>query len=206
MGDVNSAGSARSAGTEATRRVRLSVTALLGLPLAAAVVVMAARVGEPARFVSWPVVAFTAASAAVTLAGVWVGLPRPASLLAGLLPALVVSYFLPALPFALVALVVVAIGVLAVRSGATVSGLAAGVGVLMTLATVAQGPAVECSRSGASSGDGPWWISAQSTSSGSGSTAAGGRVQGTTQVGEHRYAYTCVDGRLAQFGRARGTP
>lgn len=201
VGTVNTADTA-----DTTRPVRSIVTALLGVPVAAAVVVMATRVGDPARFVSWPVVAFTAAAAVVAVVGLWVGLRRPALLLAGVLPALVVSYFLPALPFAVVAVVVVVLGILAVTIGAPVSGLAAGVGVLMTLLAVLQGPAVECGRTGVSSGDGPWWIRAPSTSSGSATSTPDGRVQGTTQVGEHRYAYTCVDGRLAHFGRADVAP
>lgn len=204
MEAVNTVDTAHTAGT--ARRVRSIVAAVLGVALAAAVVVMATRVGEPARFVSWPVVAFTATAGAVAVVGLWVGLRRPALLLAGVLPALVVSYFLPALPFAVVAVVVVVLGVLAMKIGAPVSGLAAGVGVLMTLLVVLQGPAVECGRTSVSSGDGPWWIRAPSTSSGSGSSTPDGRVLGTTQVGEHRYAYICVDGRLAHFGRADVAP
>ena len=45
---------------------------LLGLPLLAAVVVVAGRVGATAQFVTWPIVVFTVLAATVALVGVWV--------------------------------------------------------------------------------------------------------------------------------------
>ncbi len=56
------------------------------MPLLAAVVVVAERVGGTARFVTWPIVLFTVLAATISLVGVWVGLDRPGQLVAGVLP------------------------------------------------------------------------------------------------------------------------
>jgi hypothetical protein len=172
---------------------------LLGLPLLAAVVQTAGRVGATARFVTWPVVAFTVLAAAVALVGMWVGLDRPWLLAAGVLPGLMVAYVLPAAPVTVVAGVLVGLGALAVGVGGVVAGTAMTVGAAMVLAVVMQGPAVECGTSSVSSSSGPWWVRAPSSSSGSGSGTAGGGFSGTTQVGEHRYAFACAEGRLTRF-------
>lgn len=175
---------------------------VLGLPLLAAVVLMAARVGDTARFVTWPVVAFTVLAAAVAVVGLWVGLDQPGLLAAGVSPALILSYFLPAAPFAIVAGVVFCLGGLAVGARGVAAGMAMTVGAVMVLFVVMQGPAVECGESSVSSGSGPWWIPAPAQSSGSGTSTAGGVSVGTTQVGNHHYTYTCAGGRLTQFERA----
>ena len=174
---------------------------LLGLPLLAAVVVVAGRVGGTARFVTWPIVSFTVLAATVALVGVWVGLDRPALLAAGVLPGFVVAYVLPAAPVMVVAGVLVGLAGLAVRVRGIAAGLAMTVGATMVVAVVMQGPAVECRESSVSSSSGPWWIPSPSSSSGSGTGVAGGRFLGTTQVGDHHYTYDCVDGRLMRFER-----
>lgn len=175
---------------------------VLGLPLVAAVVLMAGRVGETARFVTWPVVAFTVLAAAVAMVGLWVGLDRPSLLALGVLPALGLAYVLPAAPFVVVAGVLVGLAVLAVGTRGIAAGTAMTVGATMVLFVVIQGPAVECGESGVSSNSGPWWIPSPSTSSGSSTGGPGGGFSGTTQVGDHHYAYTCVDARLTHFERA----
>ena len=175
---------------------------LLGLPLLAAVVLMAGRVGATARFVTWPVVAFTVLAATVALVAMWVGLDRPGLLAAGVLPGLMVSYVLPAAPFAVVAGVLVGLAALAVGARRIAAGTAMTVGATMVLAVVLQGPAVECRESSVSSSSGPWWIPSPSSSSSSSTGTPGGRFSGTTQVGEHRYAYVCAEGRLTHFERA----
>jgi hypothetical protein len=175
---------------------------VLGLPLLAAVVLMAGRVGGTARFVTWPVVAFTMLAAAVAMVGVWVGLDRPWLLALGVLPALMLSYVLPAAPVAVVAVVLVGLAVLAVGSRGIAAGTAMTVGAAMVLFVVIQGPAVECSESSVSSNSGPWWVLSPSSSSSSSTGAPGRRFSGTTQVGDHHYAYTCADARLTRFERA----
>ena len=175
---------------------------LVGLPLLAAVVVMAGRVGATARFVTWPVVAFAVLAAAVALVGMWVGLDRPWLLVAGVLPGLIVSYVLPAAPFPVVAGVLVGLGALAVGARGVAAGTAMTVAATMVLAVVIQGPAVECGESSVSSSSGPWWVPAPSSSSGSGTGVPGGRFSGTTQIGDHHYAYICAEGRLTRFERA----
>lgn len=175
---------------------------LLGLPLLGAVVLVAGRVGATARFVTWPIVVFTGLAATVALVGVWVGLDRPGLLAVGVLPGLMVAYVLPAAPVAAVAGVLVGLAALAVRVGGIAAGTAMTVGATMVLAVVMQGPAVECGASSVSSGSGPWWVPSPSSSSGSGTGAADGGFSGTTQVGDHRYAFTCSDGRLTSFERA----
>ncbi len=187
--------------TVTRRSTRIGVELALGLPLLAAVVLMAARVGDTARFVTWPVVAFTVVAAAVAMVGVWVGSDRPWLFAAGVLPALLLSYVLPAAPFAVVAAVVVCLGALAVGVGGVAAGTATTVGAVMVLLVVLQGPAVECGKSSVSSGSGPWWIPSVSQSSGSSSSTPGDGASGTTQVGGHHYAYTCAGGRLIQFER-----
>lgn len=175
---------------------------LLGLPLLAAVVVVAGRVGGTARFVTWPIVAFTVLAATVVLAAVWVGLDRPGLLAAGVLPGLIVAYLLPAAPVAVVAGVLVGLAALAISARGIAAGMAMTVGASMVLAVVMQGPAVECRESSVSSNSGPWWVPSPSSWSGSGTGVAGGRFSGTTQVGDHHYTYACADGRLMRFERA----
>ena len=175
---------------------------LLGLPLLAAVVLMAGRVGATARFVTWPVVAFTVLAATVALVGMWVGLDRPWLLAAGVLPGLMVSYVLPAAPFTVVAGVLVGLAALAVGARGIAAGMAMTVGATMVLAVVMQGPAVECGESSVSSSSGPWWVPSPSSSSSSSSGAAGGAFSGTTQVGDHHYSYACAEGQLTRFERS----
>jgi hypothetical protein len=175
---------------------------VLGLPLLAAVLLMPGRVGATARFVTWPIVAFTVLAATVALVGLWVGLHRPWLLAAGVLPGLMVSYVLPAAPVLVVAGVLVGLAALAVSARGIAAGTAMTVGATMVLAVVMQGPAVKCGESSVSSGSGPWWVRSPSSSSGSGTGVAGGGFSGTTQVGDHHYAYICADGRLTRFERA----
>ena len=115
---------------------RIAGGVLLGLPLLAAVVVVAGRVGGTARFVTWPIVAFTVLAAAVALVGVWVGLDRPGLLAAGVLPGLIVSYVLPAAPVLVVAGVLVGLAALAVRVRGIAAGAAMTIGATMVLAVV----------------------------------------------------------------------
>lgn len=176
---------------------------VLGLPLLAAIVLMASRVGDTARFVTWPVVVLTALAAAAALAGLWTGLDRPLMLAAGVLPGLVLSYVLPAAPVWAIVCVLVGLAALALRVHSVAAGTAMTVGALMVLFIVLQGPAVDCGRSSVSSGSGPWWIAAPSTSSSSGTGTPDGRFSGTTQVGDHQYVYACVDARLTRFDRVR---
>lgn len=175
---------------------------LLGLPLLAAVVVVAGRVGATARFVTWPIVMFTVLAATVSLIGLWVGLDRPGLWAAGVLPGLMVAYVLPAAPVIVVAGVLGGLAALAVGARGIAAGTAMTVGATMVLAVVLQGPAVECGRSSVSSNSGPWWLRSPSSSSGSGRAAAAGGFSGSTQVGDHRYTYDCADGRLVRFERA----
>ena len=184
---------------------RVLLVGVVGIPLALGVVLVASRVGDQARFVTWPVVAFTVLAAAVAVVGMWTGSLRPSLLAAGVLPATVVSYFLPAAPFPFVAVALVAVGAWAVASGGMASGVAAGTGVLMVVFVVLQGPAVECGVSSVSASSGPWWIQEPSTSSGSGasiSMAPSGSATGTVQVGDHRYRYRCEGDRLTRFERS----
>ena len=175
---------------------------LLGLPLVAAVVVVTGRVGATARFVTWPIVAFTLIAAMVSVVGVWVGLGWPGLLAAGVVPGLMVAYVLPAAPVTLVAGVLVGLAALAIGARGIAAGTAMTVGAIMVLAVVMQGPAVECRESSVSSNSGPWWVPSPSSSSGSGTGTADGRFSGTTQVGNHQYSYACADGRLMRFERA----
>lgn len=163
---------------------------------------MVGRVGATARFVTWPIVLFTVLAAVVALVGLWAGAERPALLAAGLLPGLMLAYVLPAAPVTVVAGVLVGLAALAVGVGGIMAGTAMTVGATMVLAVVLQGPAVECGASSVSSSSGPWWVRSPSSSSGSGTSAAGGGFSGTTQVGRHRYAFSCADGRLTRFERA----
>lgn len=178
---------------------------MLALPLLAGVVVVAERVGGTARFVTWPIAVFTGLAATVALAGVWVGLDRPGLLAAGVLPGLTVAYVLPAAPVAVVAGVLVVLAALAVNARGIAPGTAMTVGAAMVLAVMMQGPAVECRESSVSSNSGPWWVPSPSSSSGSGTGVAGGRFSGTTQVGDHHYAYVCADGRLMRFERVNSS-
>ena len=187
------------------RVLRPLVTAFFAVPLLAAVGVTTARVGDIARFVTWPVVAFTTVAAAVALVGLWTGATRPALLAVGVLPALALSYFLPAAPPPLVVVVLVALAAAAATADGVASGVAAGTGALMVLLVVLQGPAVDCGQSSVSTGSGPWWIDSPRSSSGTGSMSPNGDVRGTTQVGEHHYAYHCEDGRLTGFERIETT-
>jgi hypothetical protein len=175
---------------------------LLALPLVAAVVVVAGRVGATARFVTWPIMVFTVLAATVALVGVWIGLDRPGLLAAGVLPGLMVAYVLPAAPVTVVTGVLVGLAALAVGVRGMAAGTAMTVGATMVLAVVVQGPAVECGKSSVSSNGGPWWVPSPSSSSGSGTGGPGGGFSGTTQVGGHHYTYVCADGRLMRFQRA----
>ena len=174
---------------------------VLGLPLLAAVVLTAGRVGDTARFVTLPIVAFTVLAAAVALVGLWIGLDRPWLLAAGVPPALMLSYVLPAAPVQIVAGVLVGLAVLARGARGIAAGTAMTVGALMVVFVVLQGPAVECGESSVSSSSGPWWIASPSSSSGSSTGTPDGVISGTTQVGEHHYAFTCTDARLTRFER-----
>lgn len=185
----------------ARRPIKVSVGVVLGLPLLGAVILTAGRVGETARFVTWPIVAFTVLAAAVALVGLWIGVDRPSLLAAGVLPALVLSYVLPAAPVQAVAAVLGGLAVLAVGARGVAAGTAMTVGVVMVLFVVIQGPAVECGESSVSSSSGPWWMAAPSHSSGSSTGIPYGGFSGTTQVGEHQYAYACTDARLTKFER-----
>ena len=176
------------------------VVALFSLTLLAGLVAMVDRVSDPARFVTWPVIAFTAVAAVVAILGLWAGLARPALLATGLLPALVLSYFLPAAPLPVITVVLLCLGGLAATARGVAGGLAAGTGSLMVLFVVLQGPAVECGESSVTSRT-PWWIGSPNSSSGSGSMTADGVARGTIQVGDRRYAYTCKADRLASFDR-----
>jgi hypothetical protein len=185
--------------------LRVLLAAVAGIPLALGVVLMASRVGDEARFVTWPVVAFTVLAAAVAVVGTWTGSLRPSLLAAGVLPAVLVSYFLPAAPFPFVALVLVAVGAWAIAAGGMASGVAAGVGILMVVFVVLQGPAVECGVSSVSASSGPWWIEEPSSSSVSGASigvAPSGSATGTVQVGDHLYRYRCEGDRLTRFERS----
>lgn len=175
--------------------------ALLGLPFLAAIALMAGRVGETARFVTWPIVVLTAMAATVALIGLWVGLDRPWMLAAGVLPGLMLAYFLPAAPVWVIACVLVGLAVLAARARGVAAGSAMTVGALMVLFIVLQGPAVDCGRSSFSSGSGPWWIASPSSYSSAGTGTPDGRFSGTTHVGDDRYTYVCADARLTRFER-----
>lgn len=183
------------------RATKLAIGLVVALPLLAAVAMTAARVGETARLVTWPILAFTGLAAAVALVGLWVGLDRPWLLAAGVLPALVLSYVLPAAPVAIVAVVLVALAVLAVGARGVAAGTAMAVGALMVLSVVLQGPAVECGESSVASNSGPWWIASPTSSSGASTGAPDGVFSGTTQVGDHHYAYTCGRAGLTTFER-----
>jgi hypothetical protein len=188
--------------TGTRQRTKIGVEVVLGLPLVAAVVLMAGRVGGTARFVTWPIVAFTVLAAAVAMVGAWIGLDRPGLLASGVVPALMLSYVLPAAPVTAVAVVLVGLAVLAVRFRGIAAGLAMTVGAVMVLFVVIQGPAVECGESSVSSSSGPWWVPSPSSSSGASTGTPGGGFSGTTQVGDHHYAYTCADASLTRFDRA----
>ena len=182
-------------------RLRVFLAALIGLPSLLAVILMASRVGDTARFVTWPVVGFTALAAGVAVLGVWAGAHQPSTLVVGLLPALVVSYFLPAAPFPLVFAALLAVGVATAVARGVACGVAAGTGTLMVVFVVLPGPAVECGESSVSANSGPLWIAEPSQTSGDGVTSPDGRSDGTTEVGGRRYRYSCVSGRLASFNR-----
>ena len=181
--------------------LRVLLAAVIGAPLVLGAVLTASRVGDRARFVTWPVVAFTVLAAVVAVIGTWTGSRRPSLLAAGALAAMAVSYFLPAAPFPIVALVLVAIGAWAVAAGGVASGFAAGTGLLMVLFVVLQDPAVECGASSVSASSGPWWVEEPGSSSGSGSMTAAG-ADGTVQVGDHHYVYRCDGDRLTRFERS----
>ena len=188
--------------TNGRRTKKIVGDVVLGVPLLAAVLLMSGRVGATARFVTWPIVAFTVLSLTVALVGVWVGLDRPWLLAAGVLPGLMVAYVLPAAPVLVVAGVLVGLAALAVRARGIAAGTAMTVGAAMVLFVVIQGPAVECRTSSVSTSSGPWWVPSANSSSDSGTGTPGGDFSGTTQVGSHRYAYGCADGRLTRFERA----
>ncbi|HEV2811166.1 MAG TPA: hypothetical protein VGV93_12320 [Acidimicrobiales bacterium] len=176
------------------------VVAVVALPLLAGVVAMVNRASDPARLVTWPVIALTAVAAVVAILGVWAGLARPALLATGLLPAFVLSYILPAAPLPFITVVLVCLGGLAATARGVACGLAAGTGSLMVLFVVLQGPAVECGEASVTSGT-PWWIESPKSSSGSRSMTADGVARGTILVGDRRYAYACKADRLSSFDR-----
>lgn len=179
---------------------RLFLAALIGLSLLLAVVVMASRVGDQARFVTWPVVGFTALAGVVAALGAWTGARKPWTLVVGLLPAMVISYLLAGAPLALVTVVLVAMAALTLTARGAACGIAAGTGTLMIGLVVLQGPVVECGDSSVSANSGPWWIDEPSRSAGYGmATAGGSRATGTVQVGERQYSYECTNGSLASF-------
>jgi hypothetical protein len=175
---------------------------VLGLPLLAACLVMPGRVGATARFVTWPIVAFTVLAATVAMVGMWVGLDRPWLLAAGVLPGLMVAYVLPGVPVPVAAIVLVGLTTLAIGARGIAAGTAMSVGATMVLFVVTQGPAVECRKSSVSSTSGPWWVPSPNSSSASGTGAPDGEVSGNTEVGSHRYEYACAEGRLTRFERA----
>ena len=175
------------------------------MPLLAAVVVVAGRVGATARFVTWPIVVLTVLAATVSLVGVWVGLDQPGMLAVGVLPGLIVAYVLPAAPVAILAAALVALAAVALGARGVAAGIAMTVGAAMVAAVLLQGPVVECRGSSVSTSSGPWWLPSPSSSSGSATSSAGGGFSGTTQVGDHQYAYTCVGERLTRFERAEPT-
>ena len=183
------------------QRWKIAGGLVVGLPLAAAVVVVAGRVGATARFVTWPIVALSALAAIVALVGVWTGLDRPGMLALGVLPGLIVAYVLPAAPVVAVAVALVVLVVLAVGVRGVAAGMAMTIGAAMVLLVVAEGPAVECRESSVSMSSGPWWLPSPSSSSGSAASSAGGGFSGTMQVGDHRYAFTCNGDRLTRFER-----
>ena len=150
---------------------------------------------------TWSVVAFSVVAAAVAMVGFWLGLNRPWLLAAGVPPALMLSYVLPAAPMAVVAGVLVCLSAVAVGVRGIAAGTAMTVGALMVLSVVIQRPAVVCRGSGASSSSGPWWVPDPSHSSGFSTDAPDGGISGTTQVGDHHYTYTCVGAHLTRFER-----
>ena len=174
---------------------------LVGLPFAAVAGMMAARVGDTARFVTWPIVAFVVVAGAAAMVATWVGMARPALLLLGLIPAAVISYVMPALPLPVIAIALVVLGGISVVLGPPVSGVALGTSALMALFVFIQGPVVQCGESSVSTNSGPFWIPAPSTSSGSSSLSLDGDSRGTTQVGDDRYNFRCVRGELVEFER-----
>lgn len=179
-------------------RARLIATAAAAIPLLAATVLMVTRVDDTARFVTWPVAGFTALAAATAVVGVWVGAPHAGYVLAGLVPAAVVAYVLPGAPLWFMAVVLVALGAGTVLVGPQVSGLAVGVGGLMVLLVVLQGPAVQCGDRSVAISE-PWWIGSGSGVGSGASAPFGGRMDGTTTVGGKAYAYACEDGELTFF-------
>lgn len=191
----------RGNGHGANRGVKTAVVPVVGVLLLGVVVLMAARVGDTARFVTWPVVGFTGLAGAVALVGMWVGLDKPWRLAVGVVPALAVVYVLPAAPLAFVAGVVAALAIAAVGFRGVAAGVAMTVGLAMVLLVALQGPVVECGRSGVSSNSGPWWVGSQSSYSSSSSLSPDGRASGTVQVGDRHYAYACDAGRLTRFER-----
>ena len=188
-------------GTFATGFVAVGAT----IAVHAGVAVVAGRMGEAARFVTWQVLGFTVIAALTAIIGVWSGRRRPLALAAGVLLALPLSYFLTAAPMPAVAVVLVCLGGVAVTVGEGASGVAAGAGGLMVLLVILQSPAVECREAGTTSNSGPWWIESSGSSSGA-SHGSGEEVEGvargSTQVGDRRYEYTCEGGRLTTFRRS----
>lgn len=182
--------------------LRVLLAVVVGFPLLLAVVLMASRVGDRARFVTWTVVAFTGLAAVVAMLGLWTGFHQPLLLAFGVLPAMFISYFLPAFPFLFVAVALVAAAVLALTVRGMACGIAAATGTLMVVFVVLQVPAVECGEFSVSANSGPWWIAGANASTASGfGTADGDSAGGTAQVGAHRYRYACDSGRLITFER-----
>lgn len=184
------------------KRLGSIFAAAVAVAVIAGVAVMAGRVNATARFVTWPVVGFTALAASTAIVGAWFARSRPGLLALGVLVSLPVSYVLPVAPMTVIAVVLVCLIGLSVRTGAGAAGVATGVGTLMVLLVVLQGPAVECGHASISSNSGPWWVgSSGSSSSGSGWASPDGAARGTTQVGDRTYEYTCDGDRLTSFQR-----
>ena len=181
--------------------LKLGLAAVLSVPLVVAVVLMASRLGDQARFVTWPVVAFTVLAATVAVVGVWTGARQPGALVVGLLPAAAISYVLPAAPFPFIAAALIAAAALAVVTGGAASGIATGVGTLMVVFVVLQGPAVECGATSVSTSSGPWWIEEAGSSTAHSTSTPDGRTDGTLQVGRRHYEYACDGSRLVTFQR-----
>jgi hypothetical protein len=186
------------------RLVRVVLTVLVGVPALAVVVVVLRRHGHPETFVSWPLVGVTVLAAGVAVLGVWTKPPeRWFVTLAALLPAAVMAYIVPAaFPLVVVALLLGALGGLALYAGDVLSPLASMTALLVLGLTAFQPPAVQCRTGGSTTTSGPWWIETDSGGNvgfGSFGPSGGG---GTFQVGHRSYTYTCRGDDLVEFGPA----
>jgi hypothetical protein len=183
-------------------RARLALSFLVGVPALVVVAVEVRRHGHPESFVSWPVVGVCVLAVAVAVLGVWTRPPESVAVgLVALVPAAVLIYIVPTVsPLGITVLLLLVLGAWAVRAGGFASALATFAALLLLALTVVQDPVVECHANGVSTSSGPWWVeTAAGSSSGSGGGDSG--WSGTTQVGDHGYAFRCRDGRLVSFGR-----